>query len=210
MATYIPGTEDDDILRGTAGDDIIVALNGADSIEGLGGNDVFQPGGGDDLVRLGSGRDTVEINPNDRNDMIVGFKSGEDTLKFNGFGNLNYADLEPHFRSDQEAVSISLDLDAAAGTTNQNLLFTNTFGIGEGDIVFVNDRLDGGNPEVPPDFFFDPFIIRPAVSDRIDAVDLNPLSSSDSEDRIDAEIPLDRVGFVGLDDRADFTDVMAT
>jgi hypothetical protein len=81
--------------------------------------------------------------------MIVGFKSGEDTLKLNGFGNLNYADLEPHFRSDQEAVSISLDLDAATGGQSQNLLFTDTFGIGEADIVFVNDRLDGGNPEGP-------------------------------------------------------------
>jgi Ca2+-binding RTX toxin-like protein len=183
MATYIPGTDDDDNLAGTLGDDIIDAKDGADVIQDLEGDDVVQPGGGDDLVALGPGRDTVEIRPDERNDMIQGFKSGEDTLKLNGFGDLSYADLELHFRSYDDAVpKVSLDLDAAAGTTNQNLLITGVSGLGEGDIVFANDRLDGGNPDdevadIDPAGPFDPN--RFEVEEPDPSPDIDPTATVD-------------------------------
>jgi hypothetical protein len=162
----IPGTGGDDDLTGTQGDDIIDAQAGADRIRDLEGNDVIQPGGGDDLIYLGPGRDVVEIHPNGRDDHIHGFKAGEDTLKFNGFGDLSYADLEPHFQSNP-GVSVGLDVSAAAGGTpgDQTLLFLDTFGLGEAEIVFANDPLIGDNPPTETDLVITP-IVPP--DDRLD------------------------------------------
>jgi hypothetical protein len=191
MATYIPGTNHGDEIAGTLGDDIIDAKGGPDTLSDLAGNDVVMPGNGDDEVHLGPGRDIVEIKPDEGLDQIYGFRSGEDTLMLNGFTSINgYAGLEPHFSSDQEAATVTLDLSAAAGGTagTQTLTFLKSFGIGEDDIVFATDRLDGGNPnaaKIDPFVPFDPGDVL--TEPKIAALDGN----DPGEVEIDPFVPFD-------------------
>ena len=150
----ITGSNGGDDIVGTTGDDIIDAIDGPDRIEDLDGADVIRPGRGDDLVILGPGRDIVEILPDGRDDEIYFFKSGEDTLMFNGFATLDtYAELEPFIRSDQEAAIIRIDVSAADGRESgaETLVFRDTFGFGEESVVFAKDRLEGGSGSDPID-----------------------------------------------------------
>jgi hypothetical protein len=63
-------------------------------------------------------------------------------------------------------------------------------------------------PSLPPEPDPGP-IFRPAVSDRIDAVDPTRIPSSVVEDRLDAQSPLDGIDLVGVADRFDFADFTA-
>lgn len=152
MATFT-GTDQGNEIDGTSDNDIIDAKGGADTISDLAGNDVIQPGGGDDEVRLGPGRDIIEIKPDGGHDTISGFTSGEDILMFNSFSRLDgYPDLEPHFSSNREEATISLDVSAANGDTpdTQTLLFTDNAGPKQSDIMFSLDQLEGGTPMADP------------------------------------------------------------
>jgi hypothetical protein len=148
----IYGSNHNDKLTGTDEDDVLAGYGGDDTLTGRGDYDVFYPGSGNDEVVLGPEADTVVINPGGDHDTILDFRSGTHEIEFIGFTNLDsLSDLEPHFSSDPETATVSLDVSAADGQTpgTQTLTFRGGFGINpQEDIgIFKEPRLETPPPE---------------------------------------------------------------
>ena len=153
----VTGTDGNDNLIGTEEGDEIVGKLGHDRISGLGGNDRIEPGPGDDHVWLGSGSDIIVVESDAGRDLIEDFTSGEDTVVFRNFGDIDsFADLEP-FMTIREGTRVEIDMSVAAGGTggDEVLLFNTINGqLGPDDVSFERfPEIDSGatvTPFVPP------------------------------------------------------------
>ena len=125
----VTGTDGNDFLIGTEEDDEIVGKLGNDRLEGRGGNDWLAAGPGSDTVYGDEGSDIIIVEADGDHDLIRGFTSGEDTIVFRNFGDIDsFADLEP-FMTLRASSVVELDMSAAvggvAGDEVLNIRYTN-------------------------------------------------------------------------------------
>jgi hypothetical protein len=177
----VKGTEENDTLDGTEEGDNITARGGNDTISDLGGDDVIQPGPGDDTLAVGFGRDLIDIQPGGGHDRIMGFTSGDDTLLLKNFRTLDhFDDLRPFFTIDPDAVTVTLDVSAAAGGTpgEQTLTFQ-----------YTTDPIHRHDVEFDPEILeIDPSAVVTRFEPRL-RVDPGRFDLTDPEDPEVPEIP---------------------
>ena len=80
-----------DMIDGGDGNDMIDGGDGYDDIDGGDGDDTIIGGKGMDLLTGGKGKDVFVFRPGDGDDLIKDFKPGEDSIKLEGFKNVQIA-----------------------------------------------------------------------------------------------------------------------
>ena len=84
----------DDTLKGYGEDDVLKGGNGDDTLKGGGGDDKLIGGKGDDLLVGGGGDDTFVFTKGDGDDIVKGFKPGDDTIEFSSKLFSDFADVQ--------------------------------------------------------------------------------------------------------------------
>ncbi len=86
-------------LRGNGGADVIRAGGGGDTVRGNGGADKLLGQGGDDSLHGNGGRDVFQFRTSDRNDTILDYTQGQDSIEIlNGVNRLDALVFEQDFR----------------------------------------------------------------------------------------------------------------
>ncbi|MBC7953319.1 MAG: hypothetical protein H7Z12_16045 [Rhodospirillaceae bacterium] len=135
------GGNGNDILRGNAGNDWLVGGNGNDNLSGGQGRDVLEGGAGDDQLNGGNGRDAFVIGPNEGEDTIQNFATGQDVIVMRGFSAaggdpLTFADVTGAITETGGDTNIDLSSFATQGGA-ASLTVSNVTGLTEADFVFL-------------------------------------------------------------------------
>lgn len=136
------GGNGNDILRGNAGNDWLDGGNGNDTLNGGQGRDVLEGGAGDDTLNGGPGRDAFIIGPNEGNDTIQGFASGQDQIVMRGFtapggAPLTFADVSSHLTVQNGDAVIDLSSFTTGGTAASVTVANAASSLTQADFVFL-------------------------------------------------------------------------
>ena len=147
---FIRGDAGDDSLDGDAGNDALLGGAGSDTLDGGQGRDWLSGGAGDDMLTGGDGADTFFFEPDDGNDTITDFASGEDLIdlrEFSGISGIDDLVFETQGNdvvislTDYSGGTIRLEGVSASSLAASDFVFYQTEG-GDGD-----DRLRGASSD---------------------------------------------------------------
>jgi Ca2+-binding RTX toxin-like protein len=87
-------TDEDDVINGKKGNDKIQGLAGDDNIKGGAGKDRLDGGVDDDVLNGGAGKDTYIFADGYGQDVVKGYKAGEDSFDLSGTGVGSFKELK--------------------------------------------------------------------------------------------------------------------
>jgi Ca2+-binding RTX toxin-like protein len=105
----LKGGGGNDLIRGGAGNDQLYAFTGNNKLMGDKGKDLLVSGAGDDVLIGGKGKDTFVFAADFGRDRIIGFKPGEDVIRFDKALFAGYAEIQAAMTATKAGVLIATD-----------------------------------------------------------------------------------------------------
>lgn len=108
-ADRLSGGSGRDVLAGGADNDSLDGGSENDVLNGGSGDDFLSGGTGDDRLTGGSGRDVFYFRADDGKDVVTDFQAGVDSLYFDVFNGLTFAQIKSHLSQQGDDVRIEYE-----------------------------------------------------------------------------------------------------